>query len=458
MRLRHFFIAVFCAAFAAACDTAPAGPKVETARLDNGLEIIVIPDHRADVVTHMLWYRVGSADEPPGKSGIAHFFEHLMFRGTETIASGDFSKIVARLGGQDNAFTSYDFTAYFQRIHRDKLPEMMRMEAERMTKLIINPDIVAVERDVILEERSLRVDSQPGSLMAEQMRKRLHRGLGQAVPVIGWRDEIAALSADDAAAFYRRYYAPDNAVLVVSGAVTLDEVKTMAQTHYGPLQPSGKPRAPRRVATDLRVAGFDRIEERADSRVRQKSWRRFYRLPRYDADNRRLFAAAAVLSEIIGGGSTGRLYQAMVAEQKLATGAGAYADTMRLENGEFIFYAAMARGVEFAEIAAAVDAEIARMKQTLPSQDEMRRVKTRLVSGLIYARDSQQRMAQIFGQAAMLGRSPDQVLSWPQAVEQVTAEDVREAARLLLVEEHSITGHLTGASGFTRKQGNGEAG
>ena len=168
----------------AACDTGPSGPQVETARLDNGLEIIVIPDFRADVVTHMLWYRVGSADEPKGKSGIAHFFEHLMFRGTENIAPGEFSKTVARLGGQDNAFTSYDFTAYFQRIHRDKLETMMRMEAERMQKLIIDADIVAIERDVILEERSMRVDGNPSSLLSEKMRARLHAGTAYAMPVI----------------------------------------------------------------------------------------------------------------------------------------------------------------------------------------------------------------------------------------------------------------------------------
>ena len=203
--LRHILL-VAMLGLVAACDQPNQNDlRVETGRLDNGMDIIVVPDRRANVVTHMVWFRVGSADEPPGKSGIAHFFEHLMFRGTKNVASGAFSKTVARLGGQDNAFTSYDYTAYFQRIARDKLADMMRLEADRMQNLIINKDIVAVERDVILEERSMRVDGRPAALLGEQMRAKLHEGTPYAIPVIGWRDEIAALNAEDAADFYRRF-------------------------------------------------------------------------------------------------------------------------------------------------------------------------------------------------------------------------------------------------------------
>lgn len=420
------------------------GPKVETAKLANGLEIIVLPDPRADVVTHMVWYRVGSADEPLGKSGIAHFFEHLMFRGTEKIAPGEFSKTVARLGGQDNAFTSYDYTAYFQRIARDKLPIMMQMEAERMRALIINPDIVAVERDVILEERSMRVDGRPSSLLSEQMRKRLHAGTGYAVPVIGWRDEISALNAADAQSFYERYYAPDNGVLVVAGAVTLAEVLPLAETHYGGLKPSQAPREPRRVARDLRVADFTKPQVRVDARVRQDSWRRMYRLPQSTAQNRRLFAAADVLAEVLDGGLTGRLYQALVVEQKLASGVGAYVDSARLDNGELMIYASLAPTASFDAIAKSVDAQIERAKQTLPSEAEVARAKMQLVSSALFARDSQQSMADIFGRAAMLGLTPEEVLNWTRDIEAVTAEDVRLAAQKLLRIDHSLTGHLSG--------------
>ena len=444
MPIKRKIAALFLAFALAACEGAPDGPQIETAALDNGLEIIVIPDYRADVVTHMLWYRVGSADEPKGKSGIAHFFEHLMFRGTQNIPSGEFSKTVARLGGQDNAFTSYDYTAYFQRIAKDKLGQMMQMEAERMQKLIIQPDIVAIERDVILEERSMRVDGRPSSLLAEQMRKRLHQGTAYEVPVIGWRTEIERLNADDAQRFYRRYYAPDNAVLVVAGAVSLSEVRALAQTHYGPLRPSGTPRTPRVVAQNLRVADYMQPEILADARVRQNSWWRYYRLPQYQRADKRQFAAADVLAEILSGGLTGRFYQKLVVEKKLAVNAGAYSDSSRLDNGEFVIYATPAPKTDFADLAQAIEAEIDALKNLMVDDDELRRAKRQLVSDLVYARDSQQSMANIFGRAAMLGLRPDEVLGWVDEIENVSAGDVREAAQELLVARHSVTGHLTG--------------
>ena len=453
MQLKNKIIILLLACGLAACDaafeSASNGPQIETAKLDNGLEIIVIPDFRADVVTHMLWYRVGSADEPKGKSGIAHFFEHLMFRGTQNLPSGAFSKTVARLGGQDNAFTSYDYTAYFQRIAKDKLGQMMAMEAERMQNLIIQPDIVAVEREVILEERSMRVDGRPSSLLAEQMRKRLHEGTAYEVPIIGWRAEIERLNAQDAQAFYQRYYAPDNAVLVVAGAVTLREVTALAQTHYGPIKPSGKPRARRAPAQDLRVADYMKPQVLVDARVRQNSWRRYYRLPQYRRADKRQFAAADVLAEILSGGLTGRLYQTLVVEKKLAVSAGAYSDSSRLDNGEFVIYATPAPQTDFADLAQAIEAEIEDLKNLKAGDDEMRRAKRQLVSDLVFARDSQQSMANIFGSAAMLGLRPDEVLGWVDEIEQVTAQDVRQAAQNLLIAAHSITGHLTGLSSET---------
>lgn len=443
-KIATLFLAFALTACSDMFDATSDGLQIETAALENGLEIIVIPDFRADVVTHMLWYRVGSADEPKGKSGIAHFFEHLMFRGTENMPSGEFSKTVARLGGQDNAFTSYDFTAYFQRIAKDKLGQMMQMEAERMQKLIIQPDIVAVERDVILEERSMRVDGRPASLLAEQMRKRLHDGTAYAVPVIGWRAEIEQLNAKDAGNFYRRYYAPDNAVLVVAGAVTLAEVKALAQTHYGPLKRSGRPRDKRRAALELAVTDYRQPEVLADGRVRQNTWRRYYRLPQYKRAEKRQFVAADVLAEILSGGLTGRLYQSLVVDQKLAVNAGAYSDSSRLDNGEFVIYATPTPKASFAALAQAIEAEIDNLKSDEASEAELRRAKRQLVSGLVFARDSQQSMANIFGQAAMLGLTPDEVLGWVDEIEKITVADVRQAAQNLLVSRHSITGHLTG--------------
>lgn len=440
--LRHILL-IAMLGLVAACDQPNQNDlRVETGRLDNGMDIIVVPDRRANVVTHMVWFRVGSADEPPGKSGIAHFFEHLMFRGTKNVASGAFSKTVARLGGQDNAFTSYDYTAYFQRIARDKLADMMRLEADRMQNLIINKDIVAVERDVILEERSMRVDGRPAALLGEQMRAKLHEGTPYAIPVIGWRDEIAALNAEDAAAFYRRFYAPDNAILVVTGNITLAELMPLAQQYYGTLVPSGKPRAPRARAKDLQVAQWDEAIIYRDERVRQPVWQRLYRLPVYTKEAASRFAALDVAAEILGGGSTARLHKRLVIDEKRSSQTSAYADVNRLDHGEFSIYTDVLPGSDITEISAIMDAEIARLIDAPVSDGELARAKIQLVSALVYARDSQYRMAQIFGRAASINMSPQEVLDWPAQVEAVTKADIQAVMRDMVKAENSVTGLL----------------
>ena len=250
---------------------ARAEPKVSDFRLANGMEVVVIEDHRAPVVTHMVWYRVGAADEPWGRSGIAHFFEHLMFKATGAIDDGAFSKIVAANGGSDNAFTSYDYTAYYQRIAADRLGLVMGMEADRMRNLVLTDAVIATERDVILEERSQRTDNSPQGLFAEQMSAALYLNHPYGVPVIGWRHEIEQLNLADAEVFYARYYAPDNAILVVAGDVTPAAVRALAETHYGSIQPSGpqpeaRPQEPPQLAPR-------RLEMR-DARVRQPFVRR----------------------------------------------------------------------------------------------------------------------------------------------------------------------------------------
>ncbi|HHS94316.1 MAG TPA: insulinase family protein, partial [Rhodobacterales bacterium] len=208
-------------------------------RLNNGLQVVVIEDHRAPVVVQMLWYKAGAADEPARKSGIAHFLEHLMFKGTDDLAAGEFSDIVAANGGSDNAFTSQDYTAYYQRIAADRLGLMMQMEADRMRDLLLTPKDIETERQVILEERSQRTDSNPNALASEQMTAALFMNHPYRIPVIGWRHEMETLNHEDALAFYRRFYAPDNAVLVVAGDVQPDEVLALAQQYYGPIQPTG---------------------------------------------------------------------------------------------------------------------------------------------------------------------------------------------------------------------------
>ena len=209
--------------------------EVTTFKLDNGMDIVVLEDHRAPVVVHMVWYRVGAADEPPGKSGIAHFLEHLLFKGTDDLEAGELSAIVARNGGSDNAVTSWDYTAYFQRIAADRLELMMEMEADRMRDLRMTPQDVATERQVVLEERGQRVDSEPNALFREQRNAAQYLNHPYGIPVIGWRHEMEQLNRDDAFSFYRRYYAPNNAILVVAGDVLPDDVLALAKKYYGPL-------------------------------------------------------------------------------------------------------------------------------------------------------------------------------------------------------------------------------
>ncbi|HUF87981.1 MAG TPA: pitrilysin family protein [Thermohalobaculum sp.] len=421
---------------------ARAEPPVSDFRLENGLEVVVIEDHRAPVVTHMVWYRVGAADEPWGRSGIAHFVEHLMFKSTDGLADGEFSLIIAANGGTDNAFTSYDYTAYHQRIAADRLDLVMRMEADRMVNLRLTEEAVETERAVILEERNQRTDNSPQSLFAEQMRAALYQNHPYGLPVIGWRHEMERLSLADAQAFYERYYAPDNAILVVSGDVTPDEVQALAETHYGPLPPSGRPpearpqepppRAPRRL-------------EMRDARVSQPVISRDYLVPSYDSANPRESAALDLLGDLIGRGITARLARALEVEQEIAIDTGAYYTVGWRDPGEFTIWGVPAAGRSLAEVEAAIDAVIAEFIAEGPGSAELDRAKRLARAALIYAQDDQASLARRYGAALASGRSVADVRAWPEVIDAVTAEEVRAVAETYLVPERSVTGWLMGS-------------
>lgn len=420
---------------------AEAAPPVTSFRLDNGLEVVVIEDHRAPVVTHMLWYRVGAADEPAGHSGIAHFFEHLMFKATKRLAAGEFSRIVAENGGVDNAFTSYDYTAYFQRIAADRLGLMMELEAERMRNLVLTEEVVATERDVILEERNQRTDNDPQALFGEQMQAALYQNHPYGIPVIGWRHEIEQLSLADARAFYERYYAPDNAILVVAGDVAPATVRALAEQHYGPIPPSNRPPDARPQEPPHRAAR--RVEMR-DARVRQPHVSRLYFVPSYDPANPREAAALDVLAEVLGDGITSRLGRSLALEEKLAIDTGAYYGPVRRDPAEFGVYAVPAPGVDLAALEAGIDRVIARLAAEGPTADELARVKRLARAAWVYAADSQFALARLYGSALATGQSVAEVAAWPDVVAAVTAEEVRAAARRYLVPERSVTGWLMG--------------
>jgi zinc protease len=421
---------------------APVAAKVfdpTTFRLANGLEVVVITNMRAPIVTHMVWYHVGSADEPRGKSGIAHYLEHLMFKGTEQIKPGEFSRTIARNGGRDNAFTTHDYTAYYQNVAVDRLPLVMRMEADRMANLNLTDAVARPELDVVLEERRTRTDNEPASRLYEQAQAALFIHHPYGIPIIGWENEIRALDYRDALAFYRTWYAPNNATVVVAGAVTAADVRPLVEQYYGPLQARPVP-ARVRVAEPEHVAAV-RLEMTSD-RVRQPSWSRRYVAPSHHAGETQHAYALELLSEILGGGETSRLNRSLVVDQQIAASAGADYEASRLDLGSFVIYASPRPGREIAELERAVEAEVRRVRDAGVTDDELARAKLRLRAAAVYALDSLSTGARTLGTALSTGGTVDDVESWPERIGAVTVEQVRDAARAVLKDDTAVTSLL----------------
>ena len=410
----------------------------ETFTLKNGMAVVVIPNHRVPVVTHMVWYKVGSADEPPGKSGIAHFLEHLMFKGTRKLASGEFSRILARNGGRENAFTSHDYTGYYQSIAVDRLEMVMEMEADRMTNLVFDAKEVEPERQVIFEERRNRTGNNPSALLAEHVNATLYLNHPYRRPIIGWEHEVRGLTIADLMSFYRRWYVPNNAILVVAGDITAEELRPLAEKTYGRI-----PAAPAR----LRVRPGEPPHRAArrvtlkDPRVRQPSWSRTFLAPSYTEGATEQAYALQVLAEILGG-ATGPLYRSLVVEQKLAVSAGAYFEPDRLGPGTFGFYASPRPGVSMEKLEAAMEAELARVVDKGVTGKEARRAKGRLQAEAVYARDSLGTGARVLGGALAIGLTVEDVESWPERIGAVTVPEINAAARDVLGQAASVTALL----------------
>jgi zinc protease len=407
--------------------------------LDNGLQVVVIENHRAPVVTHMVWYKVGAADEPPGKSGVAHFLEHLMFKGTKTRASGEFSRIIARNGGRENAFTSQDYTGYFQTIAADRLALMMELEADRMTGLVLTDEIIQPERLVVIEERRSRTESNPRALLREQVSAATYSNHPYRLPIIGWEHEIRALTLQEIDDFYQTWYAPNNAVVVVSGDVTPEQVRELAETYYGPIPAKDLP--PRARPTEPPHHAPREVVLR-DARVDQPSWTRRWLAPSYVAGAKQHAFALEVLAEVIGGGASSRLYSSLVIDQELAVSAGAWYSPDHLDRTTFGMWFSPRPGVEVDKLAGALQAQVARFLKDGATAEEVERAKQRLVDGAVFARDSLGGPARIFGAALTTGQTVDDVEQWPAHISAVTVEQVNAAARAVLRPETSTTGIL----------------
>jgi zinc protease len=434
------------AAVLAACLAPPARAGVESGQgvthftLANGLDVVVIPDHRTPVVTHMMWYKVGSADEPPGKSGIAHFLEHLMFKGTAKNPLGHFRRTVASFGGQENAFTTTDYTAYFQRTSREHLGTLMDFEADRMTGLTLSNDEVRPELQVVLEEYNQRVANDPGARLGEQVAAALYLNHPYGRPVIGWRHEIEQLNREDALVFYRRFYTPNNAILVIAGDVEAAEVMSLAEQTYGKVAPRSEV-GPRTRPQEPPPAAVRHVTL-ADPRVAQPSLNRNYFVPSYTTAAAGESEALDVLAQVLGNGATSRLYRTLVVERGVATSAGCWYQGTALDPTRLGFYASPRPGVTLPQLEEALDTVLSEFVEKGISPEELVRAKSRMIADVVFDQDSQATLARWYGAALATGSSVEWVRSWPDRIRAVNAEQVRDAARRYLDKRRSVTGYL----------------
>jgi zinc protease len=418
-----------------------ADEDVTTFTLENGLEIVVIEDHRAAAVTNMVWYRTGAADEPPGKSGIAHFLEHLLFKGTDELAPGEFSATVEANGGSDNAFTSWDYTGYFQRVASDRLDLMMKMEADRMTDLVLTDDVVLPERDVILEERSQRIDSSAGGILGEQRRAAQYLNHPYAIPIIGWRHEMEQLTRQDALDFYKTFYAPNNAILIVAGDVEPEEVLRLAEVHYGPIP--ANPDLPARVRPQEPPQMAERRIAYADVRVAQPYVLRTYLAPERDSGAQETAAALTLLAELLGGSSaTSVLGGTLEFEERRSVYTSAFYSGLSLDDTTFGFINVPADGVSLEEAEADLDRVVAQFLEDGVDETALERIKMQLRASEIYGRDNVDSRARLYGTALTSGLTVEDVQAWPDILQATTSEDIMAAAAMVFDRNKAVTGWL----------------
>jgi zinc protease len=427
-------IAIAAAPAAHAQDT-----KVFQFALQNGMQVIVVPDHRAPIVTQMLWFKVGAVDDPPGLSGMAHFFEHMMFRGTTNVPGEQFAQTVARNGGEENAFTTHDYTCFYEQISKDKLQLMMHLDADRLVNLDLSDSNVNTERSVVLEERRMRVDNDPQALMREQMDAALNLSHPYGRPVIGWPYEVRHIGRIDATDFYLHHYAPNNAILVVAGDVTPEEVRVAASAEYGKV-PS-RPIALRWDFAQPPRLGETRLAiNRADVKV--PIFERLYRVPSYASGAPGIAEGLETLAQLLGGDATSAFYRELVVKRRLASDAGASYDGYARDSGEFTVYAIPRPGVRLEVLEQAVDAVMKSYTVAQPSVADLERAKTQLVADATYQRDNQYQLASAYGQALVIGLTADDVDEWSDRIRAVTGSAVQQSAIRYLIKQEAVTGYL----------------
>ena len=408
--------------------------------LNNGMEVVVVEDHRAPSVQQMVWYRAGSADEPKGSSGVAHFLEHLLFKATDKMDAGEFSATVAKNGGRDNAFTSYDYTAYFQRVAADRLELMMQMESDRMKNIRLTPENIATERDVIIEERNQRTENDPSALFREQLNAAQYLNHRYGTPVIGWMHEMRELDLQDALDFYKLYYSPNNAILVVSGDVEPENVRTLAEQYYGKIP--ANPELPERLRTQEPPQTAERRLTFRDDRVAQEYVSRSYLAQERDPGDQKTAAALTILAELLGGGTTSYFAEKLQFDTSIATYSAAFYSGQSLDDTTFNIVVVPQPGVSLQDAEDAMDAAVAGFMKDGVDAEQLERIKQQVRAEQIYARDNADSVANRYGSALAIGLSVQDVQDWPDVLEAVTADDIMQAAKDVFNREASVTGWL----------------
>ena len=409
---------------------AHAGPREFT--LSNGLRVIVKEDHRAPTVIQQVWYRAGSMDESPGATGVAHVLEHMMFKGTRRVGPEEFSRLVAEAGGRDNAFTSTDYTVYHEQVHRDRLPFVMSLEADRMANLQIRPEEFAREIKVVMEERRLSYEDQPRSLLDESLLATAFAAHPYKWPTIGWMQDLQNMTWRDAAAWYKSWYAPNNATVVVVGDVDPDHVIAWAKRYYGPLARKAVPA--RKPLSEPDQRGMKRVVLKAPAELAYV--RLGYKAPalRDPAKDWEPFAVS-ILVKVLGGNDAARLNQILVRERRIATSAGAEYELISRGPGMVFLNAAAAQGHGGSELETALREIVARVVAEGVTAEELQRAKVQLLAQFVYRRDS------FFAQALELGELESSGLSFrdadliPERFKAITAEQVQSAAAKYLVDD-----------------------
>ncbi len=408
-------------------------------KLKNGMDVIIIQNKRAPVIAQMIWYNFGSGIEEKGKSGLAHFMEHLMFKGTRKFPDNYYSDYISKVGGSENAFTSYDYTAYYQVFPKSELKKMMKMEADRMTNLTLTKENVEIEKRVILEERFQRIESDPSSKLDESMRSILFPNHYYGRPIIGWRHEIEGLTYEDVLSFYKENYKPNNAILVLSGDVDLEKAKKLSKKYYGKIRKGKKEKKLKVSDPDLDTNIFVKMKH---STVKQPIWKKFYRTTSYKSDVESSIALDMGL-KIVASGTASLLYQNLVEEKKIFSVIGGYFQGLTKGEGNVYLYAISKEKKPSSEIDSIIMNEFREIinEKLTPKRFEIE--KKKYFFDTIYKKDGVLNPAQIYGEALTVGLTLDDIKKWQERVDNVSLNDVKKVLEELYDNRNYVIGELS---------------